>query len=326
MSRIALVHRTDVHVNSRSPASWKASYPEEVWSNLAQVGALARDRGAVAVLDGGDYFHDKAPSRNPHHLLERTAQIHKVYPCPVWCVEGNHDMAHNRLESIPQQPLGVLYAAGVFQHLRETVFEDGPLRVRVVGVPFSPFRHVDDLRKIQKQPGDTHLIAVVHQLAAQAPPASVEDFFNEPVFRYSDLVTPDGPDVWCFGHWHKDQGIVNVGGKHFVNQGALSRGALNHDNLSRIPRAAVIEVTESGLYVVSHPMQVAPAEDVFDIAQKERADKEEAVIQDFVSHLQLNLTQGGESDLAASLHALDIPGEVRDLVHAYLDRARSETK
>ena len=198
MPRVAFVYRTDTHVSDKSPASWKGDYPSEIWSNLEQVGQFATTHQATAVLDGGDYFHVKAATRNPHALVTKTAEIHRAYPCPTYCVEGNHDLAYNNLDSISRQPLGVLYAAKVFEQLREVVFEDGGLRVRVVGVPYSPFRKLEELRSIQKRAGDDYLIAVVHQLAGNNPPASVEDFFNEPVFRYPDLVTPDGPDLWCF--------------------------------------------------------------------------------------------------------------------------------
>ena len=321
MPRIALVHRTDVHASDKSPASWKGDYPAEIWDNLRQIGEFARLHEAQAVLDGGDYFHQKAATRNPHHLVEKTARLHAAYPCPVWCVEGNHDMAYNNLDTIPNQPLGVLYGAGVFEHLRETVFEDGPLRVRVVGMPYSPFRTVEELKAIQKKPGDDFLVAIVHQLAGQAPPPAVEDFFNEPVFRYADLVTPDGPDVWCFGHWHKDQGIVELGGKSFVNQGALSRGALIRENLERIPRGALIEVTPSGIAVVSLPLIVAPPADVFDLEKKQKADDGAQAIESFVATLQATMAADPSKDILTTLGQLDFAAEVRDVAKEYLERA-----
>ncbi len=195
---ISFIFRTDVHVSDRSPASWKGDYPAEIWSNLEQVGELARTYKVTAVLDGGDYFHVKAATRNPHFLIEKTARVHAEYPCPTYSIEGNHDLAYNNLDSVPKQPIGVLYASGVFQHLREEVFIGEGQQVRVVGMPYSPFRTLADLKAIQKQPGDTHLIVLVHQLAGMDPPPDVEDFFGEPVFRYEDLLSEGGPDVWCF--------------------------------------------------------------------------------------------------------------------------------
>lgn len=324
MRRLTFIFRTDVHVSDRSPASWKGDYPAEIWSNLTQVGELARKHKAVAVLDGGDYFHVKASSRNPHSLVERTARLHAEYPCPTYSVEGNHDIAYNNLDTVERQPIGVLYAAGVFRHLREEVFESEGLRVRVVGVPYSPFRTVADLRAIQKQPGDTHLIAIVHQLAGADPPPNVEDFFNEPVFRYEDLLTENGPDIFCFGHWHKDQGIVELDGKLFVNQGALSRGSLNRDNLDRTPKAALLECSSEGFRALPLPMQVAPAEDVYDLDRKERGERESVEIDQFIVKLQANASFSAEESIESNLSSLDFARDVRDLALEYLERARAE--
>ena len=136
MSRIAFVFRTDVHLSDRSPISWKGDYASEIWDNLNQIKDIARELEIDAILDGGDYFHVKSSSKNPHYLNERSARVHKDYPCPIYCIEGNHDMVYNNLDSIPKQPLGVLFATGVFNRLRDQVFRDGDLCVRVVGVPY----------------------------------------------------------------------------------------------------------------------------------------------------------------------------------------------
>lgn len=323
-SLMNFIFRTDLHVSDRSPVSWKGDYPAEIWANIVQVGQLARDHGAIAVLDGGDYFHVKAATRNPHALVEKTARTHAEYPCPTYSVEGNHDIAYNNLDSVGRQPIGVLYATGVFKHLRDEVFEEGELRVRVIGVPYSPFRTLEDLRAIQKQPGDTHLIAIVHQLAGADPPPNVEDFFNEPVFRYEDLLSKDGPDIWCFGHWHKDQGIVELDDKLFVNQGALSRGSLNRDNIDRTPKAALLEISPGFQRARPLPMKVAPATDVYDFDRKERTERETVEIDQFVTKLQANAEFSPEATIESYLSSLEFAKDVRDLTLDYLDRARAE--
>ncbi len=324
MPRVAFIERTDTHTCDRSPASWKGDYPSEIWSNLEQIGRFAREYEVRAVLDGGDYFHVKSASRNPHSLVVKTAKIHRGYPCPTFGVVGNHDVIYNNLETIDQQPLGVLFSSGVFEPLTDHVFEDGSLRVRVVGAPYSPCRTIADLKAIKKKPGDTFLIAVVHQLAADDPPERVEDFFGEPVFRYSDLKSDDGPDVWCFGHWHKDQGIVVHGGTQFVNLGAVSRGALIRENIHRTPKAALIEATPEGIRALQLPLSVAPAEDVFDFDRKERQEREETNIEQFVQVLQANATFDPASSIEDNLAAMNFAVEIRDLAREYLERARGE--
>lgn len=324
MSRVSFLYRTDVHAAEKGPASWKGDYPSEIWSNLTQVGKLANELDVTAVLDGGDYFHLKAASRNSHGLVIKTVKLHAEYRRKTYCVEGNHDLYYNNLESIDKQPLGVLYASGTFQHLREEVFEDGNLRVRVVGVPYSPFRTLEEMKAIQKRPGDSHLIVVAHALAGENPPPMVQDFFNEPVFRYEDLITPDGPDAFCFGHWHKDQGVVDISGRKFVNLGALSRGALINENLVRIPKVALIEALPGELKVTPYPMSVAPAEEVFDLEKKERHEREGKLIDLFVERLQADAQFDPSVSIEENVMSLGFAADVKQLVLDYLDRARAE--
>lgn len=285
MPRVAFLFRTDTHLSDRSPASWKADYTEEIWSCLEQVGVLAKEHEVDAILDGGDYFHVKAPTKNSHFLVQRTAAIHLAYECSTWVDPGNHDISYNNLDTLPKQPLGTLYSSKVFRVLKEEVFEDGDLRVRVVGIPYNPSLTLTELQGIQKRKGDTHLIAVVHALACVSPPPSVEDFWNEPVFSYESLVSRNGPDCWLFGHWHKDQGVEVIGGKYFINQGALSRGALVRENLERIPQVALIEFDGSEIKVQTIKLSVAPAEDVFDLEKKAVQERERQDIDQFVRKL-----------------------------------------
>lgn len=331
MRRLAFLFRTDVHAADKSPDSWKGDYPGEIWSNLEQIGQLAREHKVDAVIDGGDFFHVKAPTRNSHGLVAKVARIHAAYPCPVYSIEGNHDMIYNNLDTIERQPLGVLYDSNVFRNLREEVFEAHEpqdearaTRVRVVGVPFVPDRGLDYLRSLKKKPGDDRLIAIVHALAGKNPPAHVEDFFGEPVFRYSDLISDDGPDVWCFGHWHRDQGIELIEQRWFVNQGAVSRGALVRENLERTPKVALIIVEGSDLNVISIPLKVAPASEVFDLDRKTRRDNEGEVIERFVLRLEEDAKFDASASIEENVQGLSFAPEVRNLALQYLERAREK--
>jgi len=321
MPRLAFLFRTDTHVADRSPVSWKGDYPSEIWSNLEQIGGIAKAHDVNAVLDGGDYFHIKSASKNPHALVEKTARIHAKYHCPTLCIEGNHDMSSNNLETLSKQPLGVLYATGVFGHLREEVFKDGALQVRVVGVPYSPDRTLEDLLRVQKKPGDTHLIMVVHALAGLNPPPHVEDFFNEPVFRYEALVRRNGPDAVCFGHWHRDQGVEEIEGRYFVNQGATSRGALVRENLERTPKVSIIEIDDGVVKVTQVPLSVAPASDVFDLERKAVQEREHKDIDQFVAKLMADVEFDPSESAEEGIRRLDFATEVRDAALEYYERA-----
>lgn len=323
---IKFLFRTDVHVADKNPISWKADYAAEIWSDLEQIGEMARKYGVSAVLDGGDYFHVKASTRNSHALVAKSAEIHSTYPCPICVVPGNHDIAYNNLDSLDQQqPLRVLFSTGVFQRLGETTFDDEEgMIVRVVGVPYDPKRTLDDLLALKKGDEDW-LIAIVHALAAENPPPDVEEFFGESVFKYADLVSENGPDIWCFGHWHRDQGSVEVGGKYFINPGSVSRGSLIKENLNRTPHVVLIELSLTGKTVGMVPLRVAPAKDVFDVDRKERREKEGEIINQFVERLRQDVVFDASADIETSVNGLDFAVDVRDLALEYLERARSRS-
>jgi DNA repair exonuclease SbcCD nuclease subunit len=322
--RLSFVFRTDVHAADKGPASWKADYASEIDSSLEQIGEIARAHQAVAVLDGGDFIHVKSPSKTSHGLVARVARIHSRYPCPTFAVAGNHDMVYNNIDTLERQPLGVLFDAGVFRQLQEEVFKVNGTQVRVVGVPYASDLKLGQLRALKKKPGDDHLFAVVHALAGKDPPDHADDFFNEPVFRYRDLVFDDGPSVWMFGHWHKDQGIEHIDGRWFVNQGAVSRGALVRENLERTPKVAVLIADGPDLRIESVPLQVAPASEVFDIARKERRDRESEVIERFVRRLEENTKFDLSVSIEETLTTLDFAPDVRSLALEYLERAREK--
>ena len=314
------IFRTDVHIADHPPASWKGDYLEEILDDLLQIGQLAQ--GATAVLDGGDFFHVKAATRNSHSLVARVALLHAGYPCPVYAIEGNHDLMHNNLESINKQPLGVLFATGVFRHLRDEVFEEGDLRVRIVGLPYVPERKPEDFTSIRKMPGDTHLIIVAHVLASLEPSSGLDEMFGEPVLRYRDLVAD--ASVIAFGHWHKDQGIQKVDDTFFVNQGSVSRGALVQENLTRVPKVAVIEITSVGVTVTEQLLEVAPASEIFDLEKKERQDSERDDIEQFVVRLKEETKIDPSTSIESYLNSMEFANDVRNTALEYLERARLE--
>jgi len=228
---VRLVWRTDVHLSDTSPASRKDDWADTVLGKLKQVGMVADRLRAAAVLDGGDFFHVKSPGRNTHDLVRRVADLHQGYSCPVYANVGNHDCVYGDYAFLDQQPLGVLFATGVFgrcyddfevffgpadtttSEVRAYPFtkKDGWLKgnpftlrdthqvgnipvVRVVGIPYhgTTYDHLR-FRNIKKGEED-HLVCMAHVLASEKGGTMFE---GEDIIKYASLVDLD-PDVWCF--------------------------------------------------------------------------------------------------------------------------------
>lgn len=325
---IRLVWRTDVHLSDTSPSSRKDDWADTVLGKLRQVGMVAAKMKADAVLDGGDFFHVKSPGRNTHDLVRRVAEVHSAYPCPVYANVGNHDCVYGDYSYLHQQPLGVLFATNVFRRCydeHEAVFcslpdETGKVtKVRVVGIPYHGTTYdMERFRSIKKGDED-FLVCMGHVLAS---PTGGSMFEGEDIVKYADL---EGlaPDVWLFGHWHKDQGVADVGNAKVVNIGSLTRGSLSQDEVTRRPACAVLEL-EAGKPVVVRVvrLKVGLPEEVFDIEGRVRQEARSMTMDSFVESIREKLlSEQGKSieDVVGGM--ADVPEKVREKVLLYLERA-----
>ena len=319
---INLVWRTDVHLSDRAPASRTDDWADTVFGKLGQVKDVARKVKAAAVLDGGDFFHIKSPGRNSHSLVQRTAIHHADYPCPVYCTPGNHDCVYGDYEFLPQQPLGVLYASGVYRRLydeHEAVFEKDGFKVRVVGVPYHGTSYdMGRFHSIVKGDEDV-LICVAHVLASKRGGTMFE---GEDIVKYKDLLDT-APDVFLFGHWHKDQGVVEMEDKTFINIGSLTRGSLSQDDIDRQPACVVLRCDSNEVSVEVVRLKVGAPEDVFDVEGRARQVKRQVEMDSFVTKIRdALLPKEGEETLTEAVNGITgIPEEVRERALAYLEQA-----
>ena len=319
---VTLVWRTDVHLSDHTPVSRTDVWVDTVLNKLRSVGDLARSLGAQGVLDGGDFFDIKSPSRNSHELVRRTIEIHRGYPCPVFANVGNHDCVYGDYTYLHQQPLGVLYEAGTFQRLYddfEHVFENQGVTVRVVGIPYHGVKYdMERFRRIQRGKED-YLIVLAHLLASRTATTMFE---SEDVVQYDSL---DEYPIDCvlFGHWHKDQGVTRTtGGKTVVNIGSLTRGSLAQDDIDRIPSVAVLKFTKSGMVVEKKAIPHEPAGTVFNLIARDTGDVREAAMEEFATHLQASILVDKAEPLRDRIRRIPgVPNGVLERTLNYVEKA-----
>lgn len=346
---VVLLARTDAHLADLPPQSRVDDWAAAVLGKLEQVGELTHR--VDGVLDGGDLFHVKSPSRTTHELIQRVSAVHAKYHCPVFGNVGNHDVKYGDIRFLPEAPLGVLFESRVIHPcFDEDEIFFGPATSNAEGVTWYPFNRKtgwskkgDPFKGNHREPivrvvgipyhGTTYdmnrfttitkgeedfLVVMAHCLASSQGGSMFE---AEDIIRYADLRNLD-PDVWFFGHWHKDQGITNIApGKWVVNPGSLSRGALTQDEMTRIPQ--VVRMTFGPrVDIESIHLKVAPASEVFDVAGKIRQEGKQITVDALVESLKMALAKPQEGSLLDEVRGMaDVPPPVVERTVGYLERA-----
>lgn len=262
MTRVILVG--DIHVRDTSPSSRKEGYREDIITKLEYVAMLEKKLKADAVIWAGDVFHFPIPSRTSHATVLRMMEVVKKFN-NVYVVPGNHDIIHDRIESITEkQPLGVLVHGGL------KILDGWDETLPIYGVPWqqdwvinpdAPERAMAEFKREDSKRDLSKSLVVAH--APVYPP----ELQKSVIF---DLVPTSGPGsiaeamgnqgYFYHGHIHEDHGVYEDGGVTYCNVGALSRGSLHEYNLERKIQIAIWD-SERGF--IPHVVPHKPAEDLF---------------------------------------------------------------
>lgn len=254
----------DVHLSDRAPASCTDTYLDDLFDLLDQVAQLAQAADGQIIL-AGDVFHHKAPSRTSHATVMRLIDWARLALVPVHAVLGNHDLQHDRVQSIHEtQPLGVVMASGAIE-LLDGWIDDG-CSDYVFGVPWQMTwdkANVEDALSDYRYDGhpaqsnDAPCLVVTH--APLYPPGLELKYEYFPAQQWAAAMGNRG--TVHYGHVHEPHGIYQVDGVTFSNPGALSRGSLHEHNLNRTPAVAVWNSTTGQIRHQS--LRAKPASDVF---------------------------------------------------------------
>lgn len=320
-----IVFVTDPHLAEESPKSRVDDWPTTVLWKFSQVGEICREVNASACVWGGDIYNVKSPDRTPHRLQNRVAKVLRRFPCPHYSCVGNHDCKWQDIRFLPEQPLEMLFSTGVFGRLYDEHEADiwaGGINdptVRVVGIPYHGNKYdLDRFRAIERK-DESYLMCVAHVLAS---PNKTSMFDREDIIRYRDLLelAPD-VDVWCFGHWHKNQGVTEIAeGKWVVNIGSLTRGALTQDDMDRVPEVAILRFGDT-IEIERRPIEVKPATEVFDLEKRVAVEAREMTMSTFVMKLKDTLGRSKGKDFSEDIEKMDVPLIIKERALGYMEQA-----
>lgn len=275
---------SDVHATRRPPSSCTPSYWPDLRDLLWQTVAIARERQLSGVVWAGDVLHHKAPRNTDHGLMQDLIKVIQASPCPVWIVPGNHDIQHDRLDSIEAtQPLGVLYLAGARR--LEGWSQDHPL----YGVPWQQEWSEETVSAAFGDwrgytPFGAHrgrYLAVAH--APLYPPGSEPRYdgaeFTPASWWSGAMDTYEG--CLFYGHIHEPHGTWQHEGVTFCNYGALSRGSLDEHNLHRPVGCTLWDDQTGGFKFV--PLNAKPASEVFRLREHGAAVTAQGLLDGFLA-------------------------------------------
>ena len=323
MPEMLIITAGDIHISDTNPRSRKDNFKETILGKLDQLKNLSNKMKADAVLLTGDIYNIKFPTKNSHDLNRELIELFKKFKCPVYAIPGNHDLTADDLDTLPEQPISVLFASGYVKNLKHEILSKKELKVSLVGIPFQKQLDLGNLQIPSKEDAVAQ-ICLMHIYAG--PDAG--NLFKERLYGYSELSVL-GPDAFVIGHYHVDQGIQWLDKKCFVNLGSISRGSQSDENLNHIPKFGILKISDTGLITAETSLiTIKPSDEVFDLKKREDEKKEGQEIQKFVEHLVAEATATDLKKLTVEDHlkTMTIEKEVSDMVLELILEASTNKK
>ena len=288
--RLSIVHFTDIHIQDHNPPSRLGSYRQDIMDKIRRVGDIGESYGVTAFTCGGDWFHDKAPTKTSYSLVHELGSMLKTFCAPVLTVLGNHDIRFDRADTVTEQPIGSLLNGGMLRMQDGVVLREAGVSVRMAGFDFKeePILDSISLGAEQKEEADFHVLS----LHVYASLRGGTLYGKTRLFSYKELLGL-GYDVVLLGHYHADQGVTVLTREdgsscHFVNIGSLSRGEYGDEVLTRVPKCCVVSFSkEEGIVCTEVAVGARPAHEVFDVQEKQEIKRKEAEAAKFVEQLKV---------------------------------------
>lgn len=213
-----LLFLTDTHIRGNTPENRLDNLSETLKAKLSEVVEIADQYGVDYILHGGDFFDIASPSLA---MTGDFLEIFKKFKVPIYAISGNHDLFGSNLVTLPRTLLGFIARLGFIKLLMpgERVYlEKHNVRLQLTG---QPYHYNIDVREpaldylVTKENADIAIHIVHGMLANQAEFPGNHTLVN-------DILQTEA-DITLSGHNHLGFGQLEIGGKHFINPGALVR-------------------------------------------------------------------------------------------------------
>jgi hypothetical protein len=241
------VYCCDLHLKAENPkARIDEDFTETILNKLREVFQYGKDHQVDCIILGGDIFHTCNPSiTTVNRFVELCSDFAEI---PIHCCIGNHDIIGHNLTTVENTGVGLL----------NKFFLDTNPPESDIKTSFMHYNH--DIEEQLATPNffEPCILAVSHAMLTE------NEFFGNYV-KYTDIEQPFR--VMMASHYHPGFGIKKHNGRIFVAPGAITRGALTEDNITRQPSFVYGDITNTGINSLKIiPIQCARlAEEVFNL-------------------------------------------------------------
>lgn len=326
IEKIKFITFTDTHISDSNPGSRVGNYRDDILNKLKQIGLVGHKLQVDFFLNGGDLYHFKPPMKNSHYLNFLLTRLFKSFPAPIYSTEGNHDLRYDSYDNINEQPLNILYENKILIQARHIVKNIKGLKIRIRSFPFNEEPDLNDYAKSNKKDEDADLkICILHLYSS--PEGGM--LFKHKLYSY-DEISVLNDDIFLLGHYHVDQGIKLVNNKYFINVGAISRGSLSEDNISRIPKFGLVSVYKDNgkikIEANAVKLKVKSVEEIFNVEAKKEEKKKIEEAEIFVNKLKDEMTNisDNKDKIDTEIDKIKLDKEVLDKVRYYLSEAMQQ--
>ena len=311
----------DVHLADRPPSVRTETYAEDILAKLRFASTQAALNECEALVLAGDVFHIKAPSRTSHRLVQQAHEALREGGLPVLIVPGNHDMSHDRLDSIDSQPLGSLCRMeGV------SLLVGWHPELPLFGFPWTENdSQFADWANQWLEMSPWQSLMVTH--ASIFPPGDNPPYQFVSATNWARMMSQG---ACYYGHIHDPHGTYSVefgeDRVQFCNNGALSRGSLHEQTLKRQPAITLYDdelPAEQLFRRIEVPHR--PASEVFRLVEVEEKAVQEGRLDEFLAEIgSTSFEVAGIEQLLTLVEEMDLRPETRAAIRAVVEEVQSQ--
>jgi predicted phosphodiesterase len=265
----------DLHLTTVKPKRRVDNYWETQWNKMNYIMKTAKEVGASAILQPGDFFDShKANNYLKQHIINWMNEKYRLSEwTPIYCVFGQHDMRYHSVYT-DNTPLRVLEAAGVVNMLdnEPAQFADEHNYVDIYGASWG-----QEMPVPLKKEKDKLTLLVTHRMIYQEKLWEKQEDGE----RAYGILLRTKFDVIVSGDNHQSF-MVEKGGRFLINCGSLMR--MKSDQLEHRPCFYIINTKNRKVEKRYIPIQFSA--DVFDLEKLKREKERNEKIEAFVSKLK----------------------------------------